>query len=75
MCAKRQMLKYLCCRSVLVAGALALTFTAAAAPRPKLDLSVPVFVGDSLLAGFQNSSLMASQQTNGIAAIIAKMKM
>jgi hypothetical protein len=31
-----------------------------------------VVVGDSLLAGYQNGSLMGSQQTNGIAALIAR---
>ena len=41
-------------------------------PKPRADLSRLVMVGDSLLAGYQNGSLMGSQQTNGIAAIIAR---
>lgn len=40
--------------------------------KPHADLSRLVIVGDSLLAGYQNGSLMASQQTNGIAALIAR---
>jgi hypothetical protein len=40
--------------------------------RQKADLSRLVIIGDSLLAGYQNSSLLASQQTNGIAALIAR---
>jgi lysophospholipase L1-like esterase len=38
----------------------------------KADLSRLVIIGDSLLADFQNGSLMASQQTNGISALIAR---
>src|SRR5437762_6524213 len=36
------------------------------------DLSRPVFLGDSLMAGFQNGSLKGSQQVHGIAALIAQ---
>jgi len=46
--------------------------SAAGANRPRADLSRLVIIGDSLLAGYQNGSLMASQQTNGIAALIAR---
>src|SRR3954465_8079837 len=38
----------------------------------KADLSRLVVLGDSLLAGYQNGSLMGSQQTHGIAALIAQ---
>jgi len=47
----------------------ALTATAQAA---HADLSRPVFVGDSLLAGYQNGSLRGSQQVHGMAALIAR---
>ena len=61
--------------SLAVAGFL-LTHDAAgqatAAARPRLDLSRLVVVGDSLLAGFQNNSLAASQQVHAIAEVIAR---
>jgi len=61
--------------SLAVAGFL-LTHDAAGqtapAARPRLDLSRLVVVGDSLLAGYQNNSLAASQQVRGIAEVIAR---
>ena len=36
------------------------------------DFSRVVVVGDSLLAGFRNGSLVASEQANGIGAFIAR---
>ena len=59
-------------RGVFALLLLASVFNATAAQHPHADLSRLVIVGDSLLAGFQNGSLMASQQTNGIAALIAR---
>ena len=38
---------------------------------PKADLSKLVVVGDSLSAGFQNGSLLGSQQVHGYAAVLA----
>src|SRR5262245_20907652 len=38
----------------------------------RLDLSRLVVVGDSLSAGFQNGSLLDSQQVNGYAAVVAR---
>jgi hypothetical protein len=38
----------------------------------KADLSKLVVVGDSLSAGFQNGSLLGSQQVNGYAALVAE---
>lgn len=57
-------------KSIIVA--LLSSVFAAVAADSRLDLTRVVFIGDSLLACFQNSSLMASQQTNGIAALIAR---
>jgi phospholipase/lecithinase/hemolysin len=42
-----------------------------AAAAPRVDLSRLVVVGDSLSAGFQNGSLLASQQIHGYAALVA----
>jgi len=39
--------------------------------QPRADLSKLVFVGDSLTAGFQNFSLLETQQVHGYAALIA----
>src|SRR5438067_12216580 len=36
------------------------------------DLSKLIFVGDSLTAGYQNFSLLGSQQVHGYAAVIAQ---
>lgn len=63
------------CQQSAVALLLAITSSLnadAANARPHADLSRLVIVGDSLLAGYQNGSLLASQQTNGIAALIAR---
>jgi hypothetical protein len=38
----------------------------------RVDLSNTVFVGDSLTAGYQNFSLLDSQQVHGFAAVIAQ---
>src|SRR5437867_5992177 len=43
-----------------------------AAHARQIDFSRPVFMGDSLMAGFQNGSLKGSQQVHGIAALIAR---
>ena len=56
------------CALWMFAGILQLN----AAARPHADFSRLVIIGDSLLAGYQNGSLMGSQQTNGIAALIAR---
>jgi phospholipase/lecithinase/hemolysin len=45
--------------------------TAPAVAQKKADLSRLVVVGDSLSAGFQNESLLSTQQVNGYAARIA----
>src|SRR5262245_41890019 len=44
---------------------------APAAARREVDLSRLVVIGDSLSAGFQNSSLLATQQPHGYASLIA----
>jgi hypothetical protein len=54
---------------LLLTGALQLK---AANARPRADLSRLVVIGDSLAAGYQNSSLLDRQQTNGLAALIAR---
>src|SRR5262245_32086608 len=55
---------------VMVAVFVALVPSPAAARR-SADLSRLVVIGDSLSAGFQNSSLLASQQGQGYASLIA----
>jgi hypothetical protein len=56
---------------------MALTCMAAASseaqdrPHPRADLSRLVVVGDSLSAGFQNDSLLDTQQPHGWAAVVA----
>jgi hypothetical protein len=40
--------------------------------RPRVDFSRLVVIGDSLSAGFQNNSLLDSQQVNGYANLIAR---
>ena len=40
--------------------------------RIRADFATTVFIGDSLTAGFQNGSLLDSQQPNGYASLIAK---
>lgn len=40
--------------------------------RPRVDFSRLVVIGDSLSAGFQNNSLLDSQQRNGYANLIAR---
>jgi hypothetical protein len=61
------------CSALALFLAAANSFNATATEaKPHADLSRLVIIGDSLLAGYQNGSLMASQQTNGIAAIIAR---
>ncbi len=68
------------CQVLLLLAALALMITAMtvllaptveAQGKPKADLSRLVIVGDSISAGHQNSSLMAAQQVNGYASLIA----
>jgi lysophospholipase L1-like esterase len=44
---------------------------AQAQPRRKVDLSTLVVIGDSLSAGVQNGSLLAEQQINGYASLVA----
>ena len=61
------------CGAVVLLLLSAITFNLGAAnAKPHADLSRLVIIGDSLLAGYQNGSLMGSQQTNGIAALIAR---
>ncbi len=55
---------------VLACFSLSLTFAPAWAA-PKADLSRLVVVGDSLSAGFQNGSLLGTQQVHGYAALVA----
>ncbi len=55
-----------------VVAVLALTCFPAAAHERRADLSRLVVVGDSLSAGFQNGSLLGSQQVNGYASLIAR---
>lgn len=56
-------------RHLALALAVAGAITARTAPA---DLSRLVVVGDSLMAGYQNGSLCGSQQTHGMAALIAR---
>ena len=59
----------------LVATLLFVSFTLAqadASEATRLDLSRLVVVGDSLSAGFQNGSLLDSQQVNGYASVVAR---
>jgi phospholipase/lecithinase/hemolysin len=59
-------------RRSLIALVVGLILAAApAVARNKADLSRLVVVGDSLSAGFQNGSLLSTQQVNGYAARIA----
>src|ERR1051325_669010 len=58
--------------ALLLFAASTFNVAAAAQAGKRADLSRLVLIGDSLLAGFQNGSLMGSQQTNGIAALIAR---
>jgi len=51
---------------------LLLTIAAQASAHKKADLSELVVVGDSLSAGFQNGSLLDSQQPHGYANLIAE---
>ena len=62
----------LCAGTCLLAAALATSAGAAAAQNPKIDLSRLVVIGDSLSAGYQNDSLMSTQQVNGYAAVLAR---
>jgi len=59
---------------LLFAFAIALAFPAAAFAehRERADFSRLVIVGDSLSAGFQNDSLLDSQQVNGYANLVAQ---
>src|SRR5947209_8453702 len=50
---------------------IALAILIPARAQRKADLSSLVVVGDSLSAGFQNGSLMDSQQPNGYASLVA----
>ena len=56
---------------VLVVMLVGLIPALAAAHSEGADLSRLVIIGDSLSAGFQNSSLLGSQQTHGYASLIA----
>src|ERR1051325_214373 len=58
-------------RRVSLAAITLLAFAHFATGAP-LDLSRLVVVGDSLMAGYQNGSLLGRQQTNGLAATIAR---
>jgi lysophospholipase L1-like esterase len=59
-------------RRTLLAAALGIgLLPTAALPAEPIDLSRLVVVGDSLSAGFQNGSLLAEQQVNGYASLIA----
>jgi phospholipase/lecithinase/hemolysin len=49
---------------------LAVFPTASFAQGAPADLSRMVVIGDSLSAGFQNNSLMASQQAHGYTALL-----
>jgi lysophospholipase L1-like esterase len=51
---------------------LLLTAAAPAWAQKKADLSRLVVVGDSISAGFQNGSLLASQQPHGYASLVAE---
>lgn len=59
-------------RALTILSVLALTFSVAAAHGPRADLSRLVVVGDSLSAGYQNGSLLGTQQVNGYAALVAR---
>ncbi len=48
------------------------TTPAPTTPAAAVDFSTTVFVGDSLTAGFQNGSLLETQQPNGWAPLFAK---
>ena len=57
---------------LLVASWLPLSISdSGAASHQEADLSRLVVVGDSLSAGFQNGSLLGSQQVNGYASLLA----
>ena len=57
----------------LLIGALAISSSAATAKSTSdIDLSRLIVIGDSLSAGFQNGSLLASQQINGYATLLAE---
>ncbi len=57
----------------LLIGALAISSGAATAKSTSdIDLSRLIVIGDSLSAGFQNGSLLASQQINGYATLLAE---
>lgn len=55
--------------TLLLVLVIALAVLEAWAGSNKADLSRTVFLGDSLTAGFQNSSLLATQQVHGYAAV------
>jgi phospholipase/lecithinase/hemolysin len=60
-------------RTLIGAGLFVLESIAAPArAADRGDLTRLVVVGDSLSAGFQNFSLLATQQTNGYAAVVAR---
>ncbi len=61
-------MKFHMCTPILV-----IFIAAAALPaRAEIDLTRLVAVGDSLTAGFQNGSLLETQQPNGYASVIAR---
>ncbi len=53
---------------------LPLLFAAPAWTQKKADLSRLVVIGDSLSAGYQNGSLLATQQVKGYASLVASQK-
>jgi phospholipase/lecithinase/hemolysin len=57
--------------TLLLVLVIALAVLEAWAGSNKADLSRTVFLGDSLTAGFQNGSLLATQQVHGYAAVLA----
>lgn len=57
----------------VTAGIIAATLgTSTLTAGPKIDMSRLVVVGDSLSAGYQNMSLLDTQQAKGYAALVAK---
>lgn len=71
----RRALGVLLACAVLLAGLMAGLASVAAADgwrHDRADLSTLVVVGDSISAGHQNSSLMATQQVHGFASLIAE---
>jgi lysophospholipase L1-like esterase len=55
----------------LISGCFGHSSSSGTSTTPPKTLGTVVFIGDSLTAGFQNGSLLDSQQTNGYASLVA----